>query len=71
MAKVWLAKIDPATRDSHAELDGKTVSGDSETVAEKSFVAGMTLRYPMDPAAPASEVINCRCAMRWKVLKWE
>lgn len=71
LGKIWMAKIDNATRDTHSGLDGEMISGDSKDVAEMSFVPGITLRYPMDGSAPAEEVINCRCAMRWKVLKWE
>jgi hypothetical protein len=70
LSKIWMARIDPATRDSHVELDGRAISGDARDVAEMSFVPGITLRYPMDGAAPAGEVINCRCAMRYKVLEW-
>lgn len=71
IAKIWMAKIDSATRDSHFALDGQSISGDSKTVPELSFKPGMTLRYPMDGSAPAEEVINCRCTLRWKVIKWE
>lgn len=51
----WVASMDVATRDSHADLNGKRV------VIGQPFKPG--LRWPGDPAAPASEVINCRCSV--------
>lgn len=58
----WLATSDGRTRPDHANADGQTVPlGGSFTVG------GWTLRYPGDPAAPASEIVNCRCTTAYDV----
>lgn len=49
----WSSFIDDVTRDSHV-----SVNGEKRKLGEK-FSNG--LRYPMEPGAPAEEVINCRC----------
>lgn len=51
----WLATLDLRTRHSHRRLDGERVE-----VGEK-FSNGC--RYPGDPEAPYSEVMNCRCTL--------
>jgi HK97 family phage portal protein len=53
--KQWISSRDARVRDSHAHLDGRVVPFDAE------FDNG--LRYPLDSAGDASEVINCRCVM--------
>jgi HK97 family phage portal protein len=53
--KIWVAVMDDATRDSHAEVDGE------EVPIDQYFSNG--LRYPGDPSAAADEVINCRCSV--------
>lgn len=54
-AKEWIATGDGKTRDSHSAADGDVVG------LEESFENG--LKYPGDPAGPASETINCRCVL--------
>lgn len=54
--KRWLATEDQRTRPDHKEADGQTVP-----FAEPFTVGGHPMMYPHDPAAPADEVINCRC----------
>jgi SPP1 gp7 family putative phage head morphogenesis protein len=49
----WSAQLDGATRPSHVAVDGEVV-----TIGTK-FSNG--LLFPNDPAAPAEEVVNCRC----------
>lgn len=71
MQKTWLAKIDDATRDTHAELDGKTITGKPSEIIDVSFSRRAILRYPYDNLAPASEVINCRCMIEWGVTAWQ
>lgn len=56
--KEWSARM-RNTRDSHAALNGVVIS------ENKKFrtIWGNELRYPGDPEAPASEVINCHCVL--------
>ena len=51
----WLSSRDGVVRDSHVGLDGIRVRVGS------SFKPGVSLTYPHDPSAPASETVNCRC----------
>jgi phage portal protein BeeE len=53
LMKMWVSAQDERVRDSHQELDGKSVGVDEE------FKEG--LRFPRDPNGDAAEVINCRC----------
>ena len=53
--KEWISTRDSRTREAHLSLDGAVVPLDSE------FSNG--LEYPGDLDAPASEVVNCRCAI--------
>lgn len=57
--KVWRATNDGRTRESHVELNGDSVALDER------FSNGMA--YPHEPGAPASEVINCRCILDYRV----
>lgn len=58
--KMWIARNDDRTRDSHADM-----SGQMRYVTEPFISgAGHELMYPGDPNAPPEEVINCRCYMR-------
>jgi hypothetical protein len=56
--KVWLATIDPRTRDSHFAADGQR-----RPLGEPFDVGSASLAHPGDPTGPAGEVINCRCTM--------
>lgn len=56
--KEWSASPDDRTRESHKEADGQRVKRD-----EKYIIGdGHEAMYPHDPALPASERCNCRCA---------
>lgn len=55
--RTWRSTRDNRVRDTHREMDGQ-VRGLSEPFVSP---AGSSLMYPGDPAAPAEEVINCRC----------
>lgn len=61
--KVWHATRDKRTRDTHRALDGQEVAFRAEFVSP----SGARLQFPGDPAAPAEEVINCRCWVEHKV----
>lgn len=56
--KRWLAALDARTRETHAMADGQTVP-----INEPFDVGGVPMDRPLDPAAPASEVVNCRCTV--------
>jgi HK97 family phage portal protein len=62
--KEWLSFSDDSTRDSHRALNGTIVGIDEgfETIL------GNRLMYPLDPSAPADEVINCRCVLAYSDL---
>lgn len=54
--KRWLATDDTHTRPDHREADGQLVPW-----SQPFIVGGFPMMHPHDPAAPAHEVINCRC----------
>ena len=58
--KVWIATPDDRTRESHLALDGEEVDIDD--------TFGNGLKYPADPDGDMSEVYNCRCSMRDKIV---
>lgn|GEM_PF-3457026 len=53
LSNVWLAQ--PSAREHHLELDGR------EVAVGEPF--GYDLRYPGDPSADVSEIVNCRCVL--------
>lgn len=57
--KVWRATRDNRTRDTHRHVDSESVGMDER------FSNG--LLYPHEPGAPASEVVNCRCAVDYRI----
>lgn len=63
--KIWRVKRprDGRTRDSHEAMEGQEVK-----LGEK-FVTGNgnLIEFPGDPAAPAEEIIGCRCWLETKV----
>jgi hypothetical protein len=54
---IWRTARDKKVRDSHATMDGQKVKNGEMFITG----SGAQLRYPGDPAGPASEIINCRC----------
>lgn len=54
--KRWLATEDHRTRPDHREADGQLVP-----FGQPFMVGGFPMMHPHDPAAPAKEVVNCRC----------
>lgn len=59
----WHTSLDGRERDSHRTMDGQTRPyGQPFTTG-----AGVSIRYPGDPAAPGSETIQCRCAVTMRV----
>ena len=53
--KEWNSVNDNRTRHSHRNVDGQT--------REHGETFSNGLQFPGDPEGPASEVVNCRCAM--------
>lgn len=56
LQKMWVATGDRRTRISHLLAHGQIVA-----VNEPFRVGSVRMMYPLDPNAPAGEVINCRC----------
>ena len=54
--KTWMTQGDRRVRFTHSQAQDQ-----EQEVAEPFMVGGHKLRYPGDPAAPASETIRCRC----------
>ena len=60
---VWDATKDGRTRDTHRAQDGAVRGEDGRFPA----LGGVRPLYPVDPALPADEAINCRCRLRFQV----
>lgn len=60
--KTWLATMDSRTRDSHANLNGVTIP-----INQSFDVNGFSMSRPLDPAGPASEIIQCRCDLTYSL----
>ena len=58
MHKVFVATLDPRTRDTHFAADGQRVPLDG-----KFNLGGYEIDHPGDQSLPAHESINCRCTM--------
>lgn len=54
----WLTIMDGRERLTHGAVNGQV-----RKVGEMFDVGGWKMRYPHDPAAPAGEVVNCRCTL--------
>jgi hypothetical protein len=63
LQKVWIATRDDRTRDAHMNADGQT-----RNMGEPFNVDFVDMEMPGDPTAPASTVINCRCAVAFSRL---
>ncbi len=60
--RTWNTSVDGRERPSHLNLDGQT-KGPGEVFQGFNGV----LRHPHDPRAPASERVNCRCALETRL----
>jgi HK97 family phage portal protein len=58
VAQEWIATRDGRTRDTHAAADGQV-----QLIGLPFSIAGTAAAYPGDPALPAKETVNCRCAV--------
>lgn len=66
LRKAWLASFDRRTRKSHraaGETYGPSGSTGPIPLAQRFQVGGTSMRYPLDPLAPAREVVGCRCRL--------
>lgn len=61
--KVWSATGDRRVRHTHKKMDGQKVPYNGVFTSP----TGETLRYPGDPLASAAEIINCRCAVEYRI----
>lgn len=59
LVKQWRTMDDDRVRRDHRDANGQL-----RLLDEAFDVGGFSMRYPGDPTAPASLVINCRCRMR-------
>ncbi|MFC8987866.1 phage portal protein [Streptomyces sp. NPDC057115] len=57
--KTWLATADQRTRETHRQENGNTAAMNKRFTLTKS-------RWPADPTAPASQSIQCRCALTFE-----
>lgn len=58
----WVTRLDGRERRTHKFLSGQKRGWGEPFVTENG-----TIRYPGDPQAPASEVIQCRCALTTRI----
>jgi hypothetical protein len=61
--QTWRATMDNRVRDTHRAMNGQ-VRPLGQAFDSPS---GARLRYPGDPTAPASECVNCRCAVTFTI----
>ncbi|MGW6598492.1 phage portal protein [Streptomyces sp. NPDC055036] len=57
--KTWLSTDDTRTRATHRAAEGNTVAMNKRFILTES-------RWPADPAAPANQSIQCRCALTFE-----
>ena len=62
MQKIWISTRDARTRDAHAAAEGLTVE-----LSDRFDVGGELLDCPGDPSGSPENVINCRCAVAFRV----
>ena len=54
--KEWLSAHDNRVRHTHRDADGQV-----QAIDRPFTVGGSPMMFPLDPAAPPSEVVSCRC----------
>lgn len=57
--KQWVSRDDTLVRPAHVAADGQR-----RPLRDMFNVGGFPMMYPLDPAAPADLVVNCRCKLR-------
>lgn len=63
--KTWQTIPDKRRRDTHAVMQGQTVTG---VDTPYKLPRGGTIMRPCDPNAPAGETIQCRCTETYRIL---
>lgn len=63
ITKVWVSARDKRTRDTHRAMNGQEVPYEGKFRSP----SGALLEYPNDSNAPASETVNCRCTVRYRI----
>lgn len=63
LKKEWISYIDDRTRETHREMNGKTVGMDESFSMPTDDGDRDELDYPGDPNGSAENVINCRCTI--------
>lgn len=58
--KKWRTQKDNKVRDTHREMEGKTIPIDDYFI-----VGGSALLYPRDPEGAEKEIAGCRCALEY------
>jgi len=66
MQKFWIATYDNRTRDTHKIIEPQN----PKEMTEKFSVGAYMMDYPGDPAGGPEEIINCRCAIAFRVKKF-
>jgi hypothetical protein len=70
MVKIWLAVDDKRTRRSHRFVDDQTVPLDTPfNVGGVQMMQPGVRKQPSGLSVPASEVVNCRCVLGYKVVE--
>lgn len=59
--KTWHTIIDKRTRETHREINGKTIP-----IREYFVVGNSLMMFPKDSSASDEEVVNCRCSLTYK-----
>ena len=59
--KTWHTIIDKRTRETHREINGKTIP-----IREYFVVGNSLMMFPKDSGASDEEVVNCRCSLTYK-----
>lgn len=57
--KIWVSRDDHKVRPTHVAADGQ-----QRPLNQPFNVGGFPMMYPLDPAAPAELVVNCRCKLQ-------
>jgi len=65
LRKVWLATPAGDFRKGHLELNGKSVPLNRDFRVDSEF-GPSDMSFPGDKKAPAHQVINCRCSVRYQ-----
>lgn len=66
IAKTWMTMDDPSVRHDHAMVDGQT-----RELNQPFLVGGEFMMFPSDytMGATAGNIINCRCAEKYSIIK--